>query len=388
MATLDEIRNEITQLDADLLALLARRRQLSLEVARSKQADQRPIRDTRREQDLLVRLIQQGRALGLSAQYVTQLYHLVIEDSVLTQQDYLQRVANPAQAHDETSVAYLGPLGSYSSLAARKYLGRYSQVSEHSCSNFAQVIEAVENGRCQFGVLPIENTSSGSINEVYDLMQQTSLSIVGELTYPIEHCLLVAVPTELEAIERLYGHPQPLQQCSRYLAQHPNIHHVFCDSSSAAMAKVQALASPTAAAIGSADGGKLFGLTAIASGLANQQENMTRFIVVATKPIEVVPQVPAKTTLIMSTNQYAGALVEVLLVLRNHKINMTKLESRPIQGNPWEEMFYMDVAANLHSEAMQKALQELYPLTRSLKVLGCYPSEDVAPTEIAPALMP
>lgn len=388
MARLDEIRQEITQLDADLLALLARRRTLSLAVARSKQSDRRPIRDSRREQELLIRLIQQGRSLNLSAQYVTQLYHLIIEDSVLTQQDYLQQLANPAQPQDKTSVAYLGPLGTYSSLAARKYLSRYTEIDEHSCNNFTQVIDAVESGRCQYGVLPVENTSSGSINEVYDLMQHTQAAIVGELTYPIDHCLLVAVPTELKAITSLYGHPQPLQQCSHYLAQHPQIKQQFCDSSAAAMAKVQALASPQVAAIGSADGGKLYGLTTIASQLANQQENVTRFIVIAKQPIEVAPQVPAKTTFIMSTNQHAGALVEVLLVLRNHQINMTKLESRPIQGNPWEEMFYVDVTANLHSEAMQAALQELSPLTRSLKVLGCYPSEDVVPTEIAPALMP
>ena len=251
------------------------------------------------------------------------------------------------------------------------------------------MIDEVESGRVQYGVLPIENTSSGSINEVYDLMQHTSLSIVGELTLPIEHCLLAAVATTPEQITTIYAHPQPIQQCSNYLhAQMSQVHLEYCDSSSAAMAKVQAEASPHAAALGSAAGGELFGLEPIASHLANQQDNITRFIVVARKAIEVAPQIPAKTTLILSTAQKAGSLVEALLVLRSHRINMTKLESRPIQGNPWEEMFYIDVAANLNSSAMQAALKELNSIVRALKVLGCYPSEDVRPTTLPDYLLP
>ena len=180
MATLDEIRQDITQLDQELLALLAKRKTLSIEVARAKQANPRPIRDTQREQDLLVALIQKGRALGLDAQYITRIYHTIIEDSVLSQQAYLQSLLNPEQQEPMTSVAYLGPRGSYSSLAARKYLARYKdQVIEVNCQNFREVLDAVESGRAAFGVLPIENTSSGSINEVYDVMQHTSLSIVG-----------------------------------------------------------------------------------------------------------------------------------------------------------------------------------------------------------------
>lgn len=390
MATLETIRDEITALDGDLLRLLARRKQLSIDVARSKQADRRPIRDQVREQELLERLIQEGRPQGLSPHYISQIYHLIIEDSVLSQQTYIQEQLNAEQQGTLTSIAFLGPRGSYSSLAARKYLSRHTdQVLETSCSNFQQVIDEVESGRVQYGVLPIENTSSGSINEVYDLMQHTSLSIVGELTLPIEHCLLAAVTTTPEQITTIYAHPQPIQQCSNYLhSQMSQVHLEYCDSSSAAMAKVQAEASPHAAALGSAAGGELFGLEPIASHLANQQDNITRFIVVARKAIEVAPQIPAKTTLILSTAQKAGSLVEALLVLRNHHINMTKLESRPIQGNPWEEMFYIDVAANLNSAAMQAALKELNSIARALKVLGCYPSEDVRPTTLPDYLLP
>ncbi|ENY71529.1 prephenate dehydratase [Aeromonas diversa] len=388
MALLEHIREEITQLDTELLALLARRKSLSIEVAKAKQANPRPIRDHQREQDLLVNLIQKGRPLGLDAQYVTRIYHTIIEDSVLSQQAYLQGLLNPSQQEPMTSVAYLGPRGSYSSLAARRYLARYKdQVIEVNCHNFREVIDAVESGQAAYGVLPIENTSSGSINEVYDVMQHTNLSIVGELTYPIEHCILTAVPTELVRIKTLYAHPQVFQQCSHYLGKLEGVRHEICDSSSSAMMKVRELASPEAAAIGSAAGGELYGLSVVATNMANQKENYSRFIVVARKPIEVAPQIPAKTTLIMSTSQQAGSLVEALLVLRSHQINMTKLESRPVQGNPWEEMFYLDVSANLQTPQMQAALVELTKITRHIKVLGCYPSEDVKPTDVPPVLL-
>ena len=177
------------------------------------------------------------------------------------------------------------------------------------------------------------------------------------------------------------------QQCSHYLSKLEGARHEICDSSSSAMMKVKELASPEAAAIGSAAGGELYGLDVLAEQLANQKENYSRFIVVARKPIDVAPQIPAKTTLIMSTSQKPGSLVEALLVLRNHEINMTKLESRPVQGNPWEEMFYLDVSANLQTPAMQAALVELTKITRYIKVLGCYPSEDVKPTAVPPVLM-
>ncbi|MBL1378344.1 chorismate mutase [Zobellella sp. CGMCC 1.18722] len=380
---LDDIRTHISRLDSELLTLLAKRKALSLDVARSKLANPRPIRDQEREQALLVELINQGRQLGLDAHYVTRIYHTIIEDSVLSQQALLQDLLNPQDKAPAISVAFLGLTGSYSNLAARKYLSRFqASIIEHNCETFQQILDTVESGQAQYGILPIENTSSGSINDVFDLMQHTSLSIVGELTQPIEHCLLVAVDTDVSQLKTLYTHPQVYQQCSQYLKTLPGVKVEFCAASSNAMELVAGLKRPDVGAMGSADGGELHGLRPLVRGLANQKQNMTRFIVVARKPIEVAEQIPAKTSFIMSTGQQSGALVEALLVLRGHDITMTKLESRPIIGNPWEEMFYVDVAANVNSPEMQSALKELGRITRFIKVLGCYPSAEVAPTRI------
>ncbi len=380
---LDEIRIHISSLDKELLTLLAKRKALSLDVARSKLQNPRPIRDQEREQALLETLINQGRTLGLDAHYVTQIYHTIIEDSVLSQQALLQDLLNPQDDTPAISVAFLGLRGSYSNMAARKYLTRFkANLVEHNCDTFQQIFDTVESGQAQYGILPIENTSSGAINDVFDLMQHTSLSIVGELTQPIEHCLLVAVDTDVSKLKTLYTHPQVYQQCSQYLKTLPQVNVEFCAATSNAMELVANQQRDDIGAMGSADGGALHGLKPLVTGLANQKQNMTRFIVVARKPVEVAAQIPAKTSFIMSTGQQSGALVETLLVLRNHDITMTKLESRPIIGNPWEEMFYVDVAANVNSAHMQSALAELKDIVRFIKILGCYPSAEVAPTRI------
>ncbi|WP_045609564.1 prephenate dehydratase [Vibrio vulnificus] len=383
--SLDEIRLRLNDLDDQLLSLLSERRKLSIEVAKSKVETSKPVRDASREQQLLVKLITNGREkYQLDAQYITKLFHTIIEDSVLLQQSYLQNLLNPEQSRKPLArVAFLGSKGSYSHLASREYFSRKNtELIELNCDHFKEVTQTVESGHADFGVLPIENTSSGSINEVYDLLQHTTLYIVGELTQPIEHCLVATKDVRLEEIKVLYSHPQPHQQCSEFLGHLKGVTLKSCASTADAMKKVQELNRDDVAAIGNASSGKLYGLQPIQGNIANQTENHTRFIVVARKPVEVSAQIPAKTTLIMSTSQKAGSLVETLLVLQRYGINMTKLESRPIMGNPWEEMFYVDLEAHLDSEEMQLALGELTKITKHLKVLGCYPSENVKPTQV------
>lgn len=383
--SLEEIRLRLNELDDQLLKLLSERRQMSIEVAKSKVQTSKPVRDADREQQLLVKLINNGyQKYDLDAQYITKLFHTIIEDSVLLQQSYLQNLANPELSRKPLArVAFLGSKGSYSHLASREYFSRKNtELIELNCEHFKEVANTVESGHADYGVLPIENTSSGSINEVYDLLQHTTLYIVGELTLPIEHCLVATADLRLEEIKTLYSHPQPHAQCSEFLSKLDGVKLESCASTADAMRKVKEMKRTDVAAIGNASSGKLYGLQPIQGNIANQTENHTRFIVVARKPVEVSAQIPAKTTLIMSTSQEAGSLVETLLVLQRYSINMTKLESRPIMGNPWEEMFYVDLESHLDSEQMQQALNELTKITKHLKVLGCYPSENVKPTQV------
>lgn len=379
---LDQIRRDISDTDQQLLSLFAKRRTLALAVADAKLAQNKPIRDQVREQELLLSLIEKAKPLGLDAQYVTRLYHVIIEDSVLQQQAKVQGQLNGDQG-PVARVAFLGRQGSYSYWAVQKYFTRRAEkLIEIGCDSFHEIVQAVETGHADYAVLPIENTSSGSINEVFDLLQHTRLSIVGELTHEIKHCLLGLPGTDLRNIKQICAHPQVIAQCSQYLQRLPNVKVEYCDASSDAFNRVKNAKDHTVVAIGGEEGGRLYGLEVLDRDLANQKDNVSRFIVVARKGISVAKAIPAKTTFIMYTGQQPGALVDALLVLKTHGISMSKLESRPIQGNPWEEMFYVDVNANLDDYAMKRALDELNRITRFVKVLGCYPSEDVAPTVV------
>ena len=372
------LRDKINEIDAKLLELVAKRRQISTQVIQTKIEANIPVRDLERERSLINSLIHQGKDYHLDDILIKRLYQVIIEDSVLLQQKILQEKLNH-NTIATAKVAFLGPKGSYSHSAARRYASaHFEEMTESSCSTFKDVFEQVEKGIVDFGILPIENSSSGSINEVYDLLQKTNLHIIGELSLPIDHCVLAIADAKLEQIDTIYSHPQPFQQCSNFLEKSPHWKIVYCDSTSSAMEMVASLNKPNVAAMGNKDGGELYGLQVLEHDFANQKENITRFIVLARQPVDVSNQIPAKTTILMKTGQQAGALVDALLVLRNHNIVMTKLESRPIHGTPWEEMFYIDLQGNLNSHEMQTALKELSAITLYTKVLGCYPSDSIS----------
>ncbi|WP_150538364.1 prephenate dehydratase [Actinobacillus vicugnae] len=381
---LSNIRQQITQLDRHLLKLLAERHRLAFDVVRSKEITQKPLRDVIREKELLQELVNHAEAENyqLDPQYVTQIFQRIIEDSVLTQQNYLQNKLNE-QKGQNISIAFLGMRGSYSNMASRQFAKKYQgSLIELSCDSFQQVFDKVNQGEAEFGVLPLENTTSGSINDVYDLLQHTDLAVVGELAYPIKHCVLANGNIDLAEIDTLYSHPQVIQQCSQFIQSLNKVHIKYCESSSHAMQMVARLNKPNIVALGNEDGGKLYGLTNIKTDIANQQNNITRFIVVAKQAIKVSPQVQTKTLLLMTTSQQAGALVDALMVFKQHQIQMTKLESRPIYGKPWEEMFYVELETNVHSANTQQALKALETVTSYVKVLGCYPSEIIEPVKL------
>ena len=374
--TLNALRHDINEIDSDLLVLLAKRRRISHSVVEYKIANNKPIRDEAREQALLEKLINYGKSLGLDAYYINNVFQTILEDSVLNQQAMLQKNLNPEAMSETHRVAYLGGQGSYSQLACHKYFSRRpGKVIEMGCSSFEQITGKVESGQADFGLLPIENTSSGSINEVFDLLQHAQVSIVGEVTHSVEHCLLAMPGTELSHINKIFAHPQPFAQCSRFIQGLGDIQHETCDSTFHALQS--AVETTNSAAIGSAQAGKNVGLEVVKSGLANQSENHSRFIVVARNPLQVSKQIPTKTSLIMATKQQAGSLADALMIFKQHQINLVKLESRPVPGNPWEEVFYVDLEANLDDLHVKQALEELKEHTQYTRVLGCYQSESL-----------
>ena len=381
----EEIREGINDVDVSLLALLKRRRELSAKMADVKDRAASPIRDQRREESLLVDRIRRGRDAGLDPHFVTRVFHTVIEDSVRLQQHMLQRRANADDGGPKVMrVAIQGIDGSYSSLAARRFFGeRGTDIVLLEQSTFSDVVQAVEDGVADYAMLPVENTTSGGINPVYDVLLHARLSIVGEQKFKVVHCLLAPQSADISTVREVYSHPQALAQCQRFLLSLPSAEAQMYTDTAASARMVSEENNPAKAAIASEDAGRIYGLKVLQRDIATQKDNFTRFLIAGRVPQKVDPRIPCKTSLVMATAQKAGALVDALSIFRHFDLNLCKLESRPIIGNPWEEMFYLDFEGNTADRRVADALDELARCTRFLKVLGSYPSQDLPPTELS-----
>jgi chorismate mutase/prephenate dehydratase len=374
--SLNKPRQDINAIDDEILELLVRRRKVTQGVLEAKQKGELPLRDVEREEELLARLIRKGRELGIEAHAVTKIFHEVIDDSLRSQQLSLQRSLNVDDAARPLRIAYQGIDGAYSHLAARKFFADREEHSTFSgCPTFAAVVDAVEEGVADYALLPVENTTAGSINDVYDLLLRTKLSIVGEEVFRIDHCLLAIEDVPLSKIRRILSHWQALAQCTRFLAQLENCQMEPFADTALAVRKVKEDQDLSQAAIASEEAASHYGLRVLHTNINDQAENFTRFIVVAGEPIRVDPRIPAKTSLIMATAHEAGALLKALAVLQRHEINLTKLESRPRKGSPFEYLFYLDFEGNLDEPRVEEALIELRGATSFLKILGSYPIE-------------
>ncbi|MCX6174566.1 MAG: bifunctional 3-deoxy-7-phosphoheptulonate synthase/chorismate mutase [Ignavibacteriales bacterium] len=381
---ISKLREKINQLDSELIKLLADRRMLSREVILAKENSQKPIRDQQRESELLNRLIKIGKKEGLDSHFLTKVFYEIIEDSVRLQQNYVQTKLNRKGEKKKTiTVAIQGIEGSYSYLASQKYFThRNADLHFVSKKRFDEVVDAVEKGEADLAVLPIENTTSGGINEVYDLLLHTTLSIVGEEKFQVKHCLVASEEISFRKIKKVYAHYQAAAQCSKFLETIPNVSIEYFDDTAMSVQKIKEEGNSSYAAIASEEAAKLFRLKILKTDIANQSENFTRFLVASRKPNEVDFRIPCKTSIVMATSHTPGSLVEALNVFRKSNVNLTKLESRPIIGNPWEEMFYLDFEGNITSELVQKVLDELGQHTRFMKVLGSYPSQELERTKL------
>ena len=372
---LDQCRKDINSLDKSLLELLAKRRTISRKVIEDKLERGLDLRDPTREGEVLETLIKAGRKLGLDAHFVTRVFHEIIEDSVRSQESFLQNNLNPS-TEKMLCIAYQGVEGAYSFLAGEKFFrSQLDNCSFEGYKSFADVVAAVENGQADYAMLPIENTTAGSINAVYDLLLATKLNIVGEEVFPVQHCLLGVEKAPLSTIRRIYSHYQALAQCSDFLSRLKNCdQETYMDTAEAAK-KISAEGDPSQAAIASEEAGRIYGLKVLKRNLANQRENFTRFVIVAPRPSQVDSRIPCKTSLVLSTGHHEGALLKALAILDEHKINLTKLESRPMQGSPFTYIFYLDFEGNASDPKIQEALVRLSGATNYLRILGTYPRE-------------
>ena len=366
---LSDLRDRIEAVDRQIIALLADRLRIVEDVAVAKLRAASPFRDREREELLLRRLRELATGSGLDPHQIERLYRVVMDMSVAHQEATMR-----ARSDAPLRVTYQGVEGSYSHLAAqRRYGGRAGGVLLVGHDSFRAAAAAVTSGAADLALLPIENTTAGSIDDTYDLLSDGGLVITGEEISSIEHCLLALPGVTSDQLRVVISHPQALAQCHAFFAENPHlVARPEIDTAGSAR-RVRDAGDRTLAAIASAAAARTYGLTIVARAIQSSAGNATRFVEISLHAAPVAEGAAAKTSLVFALADRPGALGGVLTRLAARNLSLTKIESRPIPEAPFTYRFYADVLGHAASEPFVAALDEIRSLTTYVRVLGTYP---------------
>ncbi|MFA5902553.1 MAG: 3-deoxy-7-phosphoheptulonate synthase [Desulfobacula sp.] len=284
--------------------------------------------------------------------------------------DYLKKneMINNLDAINSKTAAFIGEYGAYSHKASIGYFG--DEITPVPMKTFRDIFNSVRSGNCQYGVVPLENSLSGSIHENYDLLQEYNLKIIGEITIRVKHALIAHDNVLKREIKRIFA-PQPaFSQCKNYLDQYPDIEFVPTTSTSSAVRQIKDSGDRQAAAIGSIMAAEIFNMSILEESIEDNPINYTRFAIIAKEKIG--HNKVTKTSIIFSIGNKPGALFEVMKVFSEYEINLVKLESRPMLGKPWEYMFYVDLEADLEQPELTSVMHKLKEKSENLRILGRY----------------
>ena len=374
---LTEIRQEIDGIDQELVRLFCARMNLSAQVADYKKANNLPIFVPARERAILQKVAQMA---GPEMENYTRVLYSMLFELSRSYQSKRNGEISPlyqtiSQAIEHTPklfpqnpiVACQGVEGAYSQIACEKI---FKSPLIMYFKSFDAVFNAIEQGMCQYGILPIENSTAGSVTKVYDLMIRHNFSIVRTFRLKIDHNLLANPGAALSDIKTIYSHEQAISQCSDSLHSLPGVNVVPVENTALASEMVAKSGSKEVAALSSRSCAELYGLQCLAASVQDKGNNRTRFICIS-KNLEIYPGAD-KTSIMMVTPHKPGALYKVLARLYTLGINVTKLESRPIPDREFEFMFYFDLETSIYSEEYVQLMCELDELCEEFKYLGSY----------------
>lgn len=375
---LDKARSQINGINDEMLKLFLERMELSSHVAKAKAQMGKAIFDAKRERDILDKItMQAGPDMDIYARrFFENLFSLsrtfqaeeLFKETAFTKEVEAAVAAAPNLPPQRGTVACCGIFGSNAQMACDKLLP-LSQILY--VNSFQAVFDAVEEGLAQFGVLPIENSSNGSVKEVYDLLERKHCYIVRGTKQWISHDLLAKEGTRLEDIHTVYSHPQALGQCSEFFAQYPHIKLEPYTNTAMAAQMVAQSEDAGIAAVAAPQCAQLYGLQAVRRSIQNNDNNYTRFICI-TKDLAVYPGAN-KISIVTTASHTPGGLGSLLTKFGNMGINLTKIESRPIQGHNFEFLFYLDLEASLVDPRVRSLLAELHESQDKFRLLGNYP---------------
>jgi chorismate mutase/prephenate dehydratase len=351
---LKQIRQQIDALDLQIQDLINERARCAQSVAMIKQESGNTASFYRPEREAQILQAVQERNKGpLSDEEIARLFREIMSACLA-----LEEVLN---------IAYLGPEGTFTQTAALKHFGH--SVQTNPLAAIDEVFREVQSGASQYGVVPVENSTEGVINHTLDMFLHTSLRICGEVELRIHHNLLGKQP-DLGRLLRVYSHQQSLAQCREWLdANLPKVERVSVSSN--AEAARRAAKDPESAAIASDTAAELYNLEILVANIEDEPDNTTRFLIVGRHEVERSGN--DKTSLLLSTDNRAGALYRLLAPFVNNKISMTRIESRPSRRSMWDYVFFVDIEGHVQDEAVAKAIRELEQEAAYCKVLGSYP---------------
>ena len=374
---IDKLRDEIDGIDLQLIELFKRRMQVALEVARCKKENGKPIYDNTRERQLLHKA--SGKVGSEFEVYIRVFFSMLMDLSRSYQHKFLldeSKLQGKIEASVEQTpklfpekalVACQGTEGAYAQMACDKL---FVAPDIMYFNTFEGVFKAVLNGLCRYGVLPIENSTAGSVNQIYDLMQLHNVNIVRTVRIQVMHTLQVKSGTKLSDIKEIFSHEQAITQCSEFVETLKGVKVTLCENTAIAAQRVAESDRTDVAAISSKPCAEQYGLTVLASGIQNNDANYTRFICIS-KALEIYPGAN-RTSLMMVIPHKPGSLYRVLVRFYALGMNLVKLESRPIQGRNFEFMFYFDVEASVYSPALLQLICELESQIPDFRYLGSY----------------
>lgn len=374
---LSDYRKQIDEIDDELVKLFSRRMETAANIAQCKRDMGKAVMDAKREREKLLDLV--GKCPEEFQDYTSSLYSLIFElsrsyqhrilgtGSQLTEQIQSAIENTPQLFPAKASVACQGVEGAYSQLACEK-LFRLPGIFYFS--NFDAVFSAIEKGLCQYGVIPLENSTAGSVNKVYDLMMRHNFRIVRSVRLKVDHNLLVKPGTKLSDIKEIYSHEQAINQCAGYLQKFSGVKIIPCENTAVAAKYVAQSETGDVAALSSRSCMKLYGLECLESSVQDRGNNFTRFICIS-KELEIYPGAD-RTSLMLVLPHTPGSLYKVLSRFYALGINLNKLESRPLPERNFEFMFYFDLDTSVYSPQFIQLMGEMETISEEFSYLGSY----------------
>lgn len=357
---LNELRTQIDQIDRQLLALFEQRMQVCRKVGQYKKEQSLPVYDHGREMEILRRKVEQLTDKSLE-QPAQQLFEKLMELSRNLQTDIIRGTKSG-------TVAYAGIPGSYAEEALLKYFGNTAKPIH--TDTFKGVFELLEDGKADYGILPVENTSTGSVLGVLDLLYKYQCYIVGEEILDINQYLLGVKGSSLKDIREVYSHDQGLGQCADFLAEHPQWKQIPYLNTAISAQYVAQQGDASKAAIASKRCAELYGLDVLQANINFKKSNHTRFIVVGHE-MEATT-VSSKVSVMFTLSHKSGTLYHALECFAKYNLNLLHIESRPLSDRNFEYMFYVDLEGNIYNDSMKDALDSMRQECAYFRVLGCY----------------